>query len=51
MTQLIIFVIGIFLGLVSAVIIMASNIYKFYKEKNVLINKIKRLEYINSDNN
>jgi hypothetical protein len=50
MSQLIVFAIGISLGLFSSVFIMSSNIYKFYKEKNILINKIKRLENLNSEN-
>jgi uncharacterized membrane protein len=50
MTQIIIFAVGLFVGLLLAILILATNLYKFYQEKYTLLNRIKRLEDVNSEN-
>jgi len=50
MTQIIIFSIGIFVGVLLAFLILATNLYKYYQEKYTLLNRIKRLEDVNSEN-
>lgn len=50
MTQIFIFFIGIIVGLILAILILSTNLYKYYKEKYTLLNRIKRLENFNSNN-
>jgi len=42
------FAFGFIVGLAAAIILMASKVYIFYKEKYMLSQRIKRLEKANS---
>jgi hypothetical protein len=50
MTQIIIFSFGLFVGVFLAILILATYLYKYYQEKYTLLNRIKRLENFNSEN-
>jgi hypothetical protein len=44
------FIIGFLVGILTSVIIFGSKMYIYYKEKNLLDKRIKRLEKANSIN-